>query len=694
MSSLVKIAFLLVLCRIAPLAVPRAQAQRTGEPEGSALRVAYNDAVRFQQAGKLDLAADRYRDFLAAGLGQLAVGYARLGDYRKAASLFDESIALKPGSPAIRLEYATIAIAFADAERAETLARALLRDDAASGTTAKAHQILGRALLRMNKNREAREEFEKAVALEPSFENGYDLAVACLDLDDEKCAKRVFGEMEASFGNTPEIHMHFGNAYGNSDFQHDAAEEFEKAIAANPNYPGAHYSLAAAWIGAADDAAKTKAAEGELKKEIAISPKDYLSYAALGKIAAAQHKYADAEKYLTTAASLDPTNPDAYLYLGQMYRETDRPDDAIAALRRCIELTANPARNRFQVEKAHYLLGRILMQRHREEESRSEMQIARALQDKRLVQDRGKLAGLLDSPQLKPDGNPSTDGESSFVAPGAAPEPGAVRELSAFEEQLKPAIADSYNNLGAIAATDNRLPDALQYFERAAEWNPALDGLDYNLGRAAFSNAKYAEALQPLGRYLGAHPEDTGIRTALAMSQFMTDGYSDCLETLRKASDSVVSIPQMRYVFAMSLIRTGEVSSGRERLEALEKAYPEIAEVHRGLGEALNLQGERRKAIEELTEAIRLQPGDAETHYDLGAAELKSGEAIAAIAELQTAIRLRPSAAAFHRSLSEAYKLAKRPVDAERESRIVATLSEGMEPSAETGSGASATKAP
>jgi len=85
---------------------------------------------------------------------------------------------------------------------------------------AQAHQLLGRTLLKLNRNQEARKELEAAVALDPTFPNGYDLAVACLDLGDEKCAVQLFSEMEKSFGDTPEIHMAFGRRhYADSDFQ-------------------------------------------------------------------------------------------------------------------------------------------------------------------------------------------------------------------------------------------------------------------------------------------------------------------------------------------------------------------------------------------------------------------------------------------------------------------------------------------
>ena len=75
-----------------------------------------------------------------------------------------------------------------------------------------------------------------------------------------------------------------------------------------------------------------------------------------------------------------------------------------------------------------------------------------------------------------------------------------------MREQIRLPVADSYNNLGAIAATNNDYSDAVTYFERAAVWNPSLEGLDYNWGRAAFAGSQFADAIMPLSRYREVAP--------------------------------------------------------------------------------------------------------------------------------------------------------------------------------------------
>ena len=253
-------------------------------------------------------------------------------------------------------------------------------------------------------------------------------------------------------------------------------------------------------------------------------------------------------------------------------------------------------------------------------------------------------------------------------------DPASKRRLEDLDKLLSPAIADSYNNLGAIAATRQDYTAALGYFEHAGTWNPSLDGLDYNWGRAAFSASRFSDAIPPLSRYLQTHPEISGVRTALAMSQFVTEDYSGALATLHPADKEIMSIPQMQYVYAASLVKTGQISAGKERLQALEAAHAEIAEVHRSLGEVFAMQKETPRAIGELQSAIQINSNDSQAHYDLGKVELESGDTAAATFQLERAVKLQPSNPEYHRELASAYKAIWRQADAEKELHAYETL--------------------
>jgi len=611
----------LLLCSAAAAQSPA----NSSQSNGSTLQSLYEAAQRSQKTGDLSHAAESYRGFLAEALGELANSHAQIGDYGRATALFDEALILSPGSTSLQRDYAATALEAGDLKHAETLARGLLSDypDDPKGL-ALAHQILGRTLHRMNRDQEARKELEAAISLDPSFPNEFDLAVVCLDLDDENCAAQVFSGLETANGDSPALHMQFGLAYGNSDFTPYAVTEFKKVIAEDPHYPGAHYSVAAALLAAGEDEKTLQEAEAELKEELAISPNDFLTYAALGKIEVSYRRYPEAETYLKRAIALNPKNPDAFLYLGQMYFDTTRLTEAEVNLRRAIALTTDVSRNHYQIQKAHFLLGRILMQKHQEDAAHAEMQIAHAFADKALSKDKSQLAGLLDN---RPAGggasNAGVDTTGMAATPPHTPDPSAVAKQKAFEKQLTPAIADSYNNLGAIEASEENYAAALRLFEEAKAWSPSFEGLDYNMGHAAFMAADFSKAVAPLSRYLRSHPTDSGIRGPLAMSQFMTHNYAGCIDALKGAGEGVTSIPQMEYIYADSLVKTGQISMGKDRLVKLEGAHPEIAEVHRALGEVWEVEGDCEKAMREFDAASKINPTDFETRYEIDRAELK-----------------------------------------------------------------------
>jgi tetratricopeptide (TPR) repeat protein len=668
---MIKVAISGIVLVVGFAVVPQAQTPGA-HAENSTLQELYDSAMRSQQADRLDQAAAQYRAFLANAQTELATLKAGLtGDYAAASALFDAALALESNSDDIRLKYAQVALAMADYARAASLARAVASDSHSdSHELAEAHQIAGHALLKQNQDQDAKKEMEEAVTLDPNFANAYGLALVCLDLDDEKCAGQVFKEIESSFGDTPQVHMQIGLAYGNSDFVPQAIAEFRTVIAENPKFPAAHYSLAAALLSAGDDAKNLPEAEAELKTELTISPRDYLTYAALGKLAVTSQLYDQAESYLKRAVSLNQANPDAFLYLGQMYFDTNRPAEAEASLRKAVELTTDPSRNRYQIQKAHFLLGRILMQEHRADEAHAEMEIAKTFADKGLSHDRSQLAGMLDNPALTGSINQKEDYTNRDIADIKDISLEDQNSLTAFQKRITPAIADSYNNLGTIEAVSKNYDEALTDFEQAAKWNPKLDGLDLNLGHAAFMASRFTQAVGPLSRYIAAHPEDSGIRVALAMSQFMTENYAGCISTVKGAADQLASVPQADFVFAESLVRTGEVAEGLRRLEWLETAHPEIEEVHRSLGEVYESERDLLKAARELRTAIVLNAGDSEAHYDLGKVSADSGDGAAAIPELETAVKLNPDDPMFHRELAVAYRLASRKDDEAKELAI------------------------
>ncbi|HTS12032.1 MAG TPA: tetratricopeptide repeat protein [Candidatus Limnocylindrales bacterium] len=681
------------------VAVPcRGQAAKAPSTTGAnPLQQHYDAAQAAQAAGDLPKAALEYRLFLGEALHRVANARASVNDFAQALPAFDEALSLVPSDVDLRVDYADACRQSGDAAQAKELAQAAID---AEPRNPRAHLVLARTLSDTNERQAAAEQFEVIVAIQPNFENGYALAVAYLRAKDETNAARVFAEMLKGFGDSPELHMKFGSAYGAAGYPNQAIAEFKKVIAKNPSYPGAHYSLGAAYLVGLSDAVYPEAA-AEFRKELVLNPNDYNSRFQLGYIELNQHKLQEAEVDLKRATELDGTNPDAFLSLGQLYVDSNRADEAEAALRKAIALTTDVSRNHYQVQRAHYLLARLLVQSGKEEEAKAEMQISQSLMDKSVLQNQGK--------DTHAAGNDTAVAGTS--KPGTdlpVPPPGAVEQVQAFEKQVGPAIADAYNNLGAIAAGDRNFPLALNYFQQAFVWNPSLAGLDYNWSRAAISAGSFEQAIPPLDRYLKTRPDDLWARSALGTSFFMLKKYDDALKTLQPMRAQIDGNSELASVYATCLIKTGDYKGGIDMLQAMEKKNPGVASTHETLGEAFARQRDFKDAAEELRAAAALAPENLATRYNLASAlielheddeargllmslvqagwqdphvyfslgklELARGDLRSAITNLETAARMSPNSGPIHHELAQAYLRDSRKEDADREMKLYESL--------------------
>jgi tetratricopeptide (TPR) repeat protein len=564
-----------------------ARAQAPSQPDGGddSMASSFAAAQKAQANGNQAVAEQGYKLFLAEALRRLAVRRGTSGDLSNSIELLKEALELTPNDAVLRLDYAKACRESGDLKAAKAAAENVLTLEPRN---AAAHVELGRTLAQMGDPASATQHYETAVAIEPTFENGYALAKEYLRRKDPESASKIFTEMRSSFGDSPELRLKFGSAFGEAGYPERAIPEFEKGLAQNDKLRGGHYALGAAYLLGLGNVMQDKA-EAEFRKELANYPDDPLSLFQLGNIEFNRHEFDSAERELSKAAKLDYRNPDSFLLLGQIYSETGRVAEAETALRQCISLTTNVARNHYQVQGAHYLLGRILAQSGRTDEAKQEMKVANEL----LKENTASMQGLT---------APAQGGPNQIAA-----DPEKTREADAFRQKIKGPVADSYNNLGAMAASVGNFAAALRFFQEASKWDPALEGLDYNWGRAAFTAADYKQAVAPLLRALEHNPEDAWVRAALGSSYFSLQDYAAAVKTLQSMERSLETQPQLHYIYAVSQVKSGEIADGVARLEKLQQTNPSVAIIPEALAEAYTRLGDREKADQErkLAQAIR-----------------------------------------------------------------------------------------
>lgn len=601
--------FLLFCAPFLLLFAEHGQALQSPHPSGSVVQRDYNAAESARSAGNLSQAAKDYKLFLVNALDLLGNNFSDVGAYKNADASFDESLKLDPANLNVQLDSIRESSAEGDLPKANRLATDAVRD---APHDSAAHLALGRVFLQMHDNLHAKQQFEAAVALDPNYVDGLGLARSDLALKDPPGAKVIFQEMRKGFGDSAQLHLDFGLAYAETGYTDAAIQQFKIAIAKNHRLPSAHYSLGAAYLQSMGQI-DFSLAEAEFKKELQISPNDFLSYSQLGYIALSQHHFQAAEKYLSRAAALNPTDPDVFLSLGQLYVETKQSAKAEAALRESISLTRDLSRNHYQVQRAHYLLARLLLESGDTVRGQRQMQIAEGLM-KKVVQQNHQ------PPEQKRhgDANP-TPPAASASTPSTTPE--AVAQVEAYKKRIAPAIADSYNNLGVIAASAGHLVEAIDYFQHAAEWKPALPGLHYNLGRAAFYAQNFELAIPPLQQYVQSHPQQQDPRKWLAASLYATQDYGGVTRVLRGQDELLSTNPGTSAIYAEALIQTGNFDEGIRRLKLLESAEPRSAELHRAIGAAYLQHREYPQAKAELQTALQLNPRDRQAEYDLKTAQ-------------------------------------------------------------------------
>ena len=678
----------------APPMAARGQGAQIDLSAPSVMQRHYEAAFRLQQAGDASQADAEYKLFLGMALHRMANGHANLGDYARAATLYEEALRLMPNNRSVQTDYVGAALDASDWRKAKSMAAAVLDSLKATAQPPdlRAVSALGKSLLELGETQQALQQFKDAAELRPGFDTAFELAGAYLLIGDNSSGMKILDGLPRRFGDTAALHMKLGSLYGGAKFFDEAIAEFNKALAMEPGLKGAHYSLGASYMMLSGEPSYIKA-EAEFYKEIAIDPDNALVYMPLGRIAFGQHRYREAENYFKRAVELNRQNAANYLALGQLYKETGRAPEAEAAFRKAIALTLDPSKNGYEVEQAHFWLGRLQMQEGHAAEGRTELDISRNLLYLKEQQVESRLAGNAFQAVLDKTHEANADG---------------LAAEKAFEKQAGPPIASSYDNLGVNAANAGDLANASSYFEHAAEWNPTLADVDRNWGRAAFAARDYKQAVKPLSRVIALHPEDPHVRAMLGLSLCMIHDYAQTLQLLRPIEAKLEANPELAMAYAGSMAMAEDQSQGLARLTLLEEANPGVALVHTLLGEVYAGRKDYGPSADELRIALRLDPSnmdarsalaltdvaigekaealqllsqvaesgskDGGIYFRLAQLQIEAGSAKAAVESMEAAIRLSPMDAAYHQELAEAYRRNAQPAEAEREVQHWETL--------------------
>lgn len=329
------------------------------------------DALQRQQSGDLAGAVTEYRDFLklhpeATTIhSNLGAALAGLGSFEEAISEYKIALKQSPGLSGTRLN---LALAYYKMGRIPEAASQLEKVHAEDPANQQAVLLLGDCYLRMNQNQDVIRVLAPEEKKHPD-----DLAIAYMlgtayIRNKQVEPGQVLVDRILRNGDSAEAHLMLGNAkMGIQDFA-GSRDEFAKAVALNPNLPGAHalYAQALHLTGETDQASK------EFQAELKIDPYNFEANLQLGANAREQHQFDLADQFFKRALETRPGDPGVLYQLALVDSDQGRLNDARQKLEALI-------RKWPQFTEAHVTLSLVYFRLKRPQDGIRERDIVRKL---------------------------------------------------------------------------------------------------------------------------------------------------------------------------------------------------------------------------------------------------------------------------------------------------------------------------
>jgi len=593
------------------------------------------DPASVQRANRLVIASAERE---IAELEMVQSQYAKAtADFRSALD-FEETNSTRVDLAIAEIQAGKYADAIQLAEKAHRLDPSDLRADRA----------LASAYVQSGKFVEAIDAFTRIAKANPQVENLYPLAVCLLQTKrpaDKVRAGEVFEQMKHTAGDSGSLHVLIGRAYRDADEMQSAVSEFQRAIAIDPKTPHAHYFLGLARL-YMNDWKPTPEAEGELRKEAEIFPRDYLANYMLGFLLSGERQYDESNRYLKAASEIDPNAPEPFLYLGLNAYAVEDNKTAETTLRRAVELTGNDeARSNYQIRRAYVDLGRILAAAGRTEESDAFVAKARELQNKTMVQSQQNVssmaaAGAGSSAAVMPLSKQQEE-QAASGSTGKVLTPAQRQAAEDRVKQLSAILALAYNDMATSEAIQREYQVALDHYHQAEHWDPSTAGLERNIGLCAFRLKDYDEAIRALSKALPQQPDSAPLRGMLGISYFATDHYAEAAKTLDPLGARGMQDSETGYAWAASLVHLGDMKKATDVLTAFE-SQPRPNETRLLIGQLWTEIGDYARATSTLNGALAADPALRKAHLYLGLADIHWQHWPEALKEFQSELIVSP----------------------------------------------------
>jgi len=125
--------------------------------------------------------------------------------------------------------------------------------------------------------------------------------------------------------------------------------------------------------------------------------------------------------------------------------------------------------------------------------------------------------------------------------------------------RVEPGVSAAYNNLGVILLAQNRVKDALVFFDAAIQLDPANADTLSNMAICHLEERQYEEARLRATQALKIKPLHAGAHSTLGETWFATGNYQQALDYFQRALQLDSGKPVRYFNVALSLDKLGRI---------------------------------------------------------------------------------------------------------------------------------------
>jgi tetratricopeptide (TPR) repeat protein len=333
----------------------------------------FAQGVRLQQSGDLAGACRAYEASLKLAPGRvdalsnLGLAYGGLRQYDRAIQSFEKALALTPKQPAVLFN---LGLTYLQAGQNENARRTLALASRAPEGSYLARHYLAVSLLKLNRTQEGIAELEKVVSEHPDdLDAVYTLGSAYIRNTQMEKAERLIDNVIRR-QNTAESHLIAGSYYMAAKSYRQAVVELKRAQELNPALAELGPSLGGAYAMTGSQEMAAELFADHLRK----NPNDFDTLSFLGWLYLEAERVDEAEKLLNRAHKIRPDDLEVMFQLARIARARERFQEAVQLLERVI--AAKPGHTR-----AHVLLAQTYFRLKRTADGNREREIVRRLNE-------------------------------------------------------------------------------------------------------------------------------------------------------------------------------------------------------------------------------------------------------------------------------------------------------------------------